>query len=160
LSLAAAPTSADLVETEDSEKRCSMISTLSSIMGALIVGGVIIAMIAAVAANRLPVRFRSFYELNEIYGVARWAAKELALTEGDTRLFHSLNLFVYSLYGYWASSIPIEELALLAPFIDRIIDGKGPLLNLPMEYEVQRRETLQRFKRRMEAGGLWPQSQS
>lgn len=55
-------------------------------------------------------------------------------------------------------SIPVEELAILHPFIDLIIDGKGPPLNQPAEYD-DRPEVLRKFKQRMQAEGLWPNPQ-
>jgi hypothetical protein len=67
---------------------------------------------------------------------------------------------MYSGTFNWTGRIPVEELAMLAPFIDLAIDGKGPPLNLPAEYEDWRPETLAAFKKRMQAEGLWPQRQS
>jgi hypothetical protein len=132
-----------------------MASALSSILSILIFGGVI----AVWLARRMPVRFRGLDEHHIIKGVAHWAAKELPLEKGDTRLFHSLYISPFSVVS-WMASIPAEELAILAPFIDRMIEGKGPPLNLPAEYKDTRPETLRRFKERMQAQGLWPQSQS
>lgn len=73
------------------------------------------------------------------------------------------------LYGFTfglsrMGKIPVEELAVVSPFIDLIIDAKGPQPNLPPEYSQEeylepRRETLRQFKKRMEAEGLWPQPQ-
>ena len=49
-----------------------------------------------------------------------------------------------------------QELALVAPFIDECIAGRGPPLNLPAEYEDWRPAALAAFKARMQAEGLWP----
>jgi hypothetical protein len=121
---------------------------------AVIAGGVIL-----LASNRMPVTFKNLDEEAAVYQVSRWAAKQLDITPGDPRLRYSLWLWMYSANFNWLGSIPVAELTLLAPFINLVIDGKGPPPNLPPEYD-NRPETLSRFKRRMQAEGLWPQSQS
>jgi hypothetical protein len=113
--------------------------------------------------NRMPVRFKNVDELLTVYEVARWAAKDLDIKYGDQRLFYSLLLrrstggFMMPSIIWWTASIPVQELALLAPFIDLIIEGRGPPQNLPPEYD-DRANILQRFKERMQIGGLWPQA--
>jgi hypothetical protein len=121
---------------------------------AVIAGGV-----ALLASNRMPVTFKNLDEEQQVYQTARWAAKQLDIKPGDPRLRYSLWLWMYSANFNWMGSIPAEELTLLAPFINLVIDGKGPPLKLPPEYD-NRPETLGRFKRRMQAERLWPQSQS
>jgi hypothetical protein len=138
-----------------------MASAIPTILAVLTFGGILAVALAIGAKNRLPVRFRNWDEQHEVYGVARWAAKELPpLKNGNMRLLHSLTLNNDLLqFFYWMNSIPVDELTILAPFIDRMIDGNGPPLNLPAEYEDERPDILRRFKERMEAEELWPKSQ-
>jgi hypothetical protein len=49
-----------------------------------------------------------------------------------------------------------QDLAVLAPFIDQVIAGKGPPPILSAEYEDTRPATLGTFRARMQAEGLWP----
>jgi hypothetical protein len=126
----------------------------------VIVGAILAGAFAFLSATRMPVRFRNLDEQREIYNVARWAANELNTEPSRQRLRYSLSLWAYSAKFNWLGSIPVEELAILGSFIDRTIDGKGPPLNLPPEYDDTRPEVLRRFKKRMEAEGLWPDSQS
>jgi hypothetical protein len=107
----------------------------------------------------MPVKFKSLDEESTVYQVARWAAKELNKKPSDLELRHSLTLWAYSVQFNWMGSIPIEELRVLSPFIDRMIDGNGPPQNLPSDYTDWRPETLRRFKDRMIAEGLWPESE-
>ncbi len=58
----------------------------------------------------------------------------------------------------YLTRLPRAELAVLAPFIDEIIEGRGPPLNLPPEYEDYRPRVLAAFKARMTAEGLWPEA--
>jgi hypothetical protein len=109
-----------------------------------------------VPTGQLPVRFGNLDELWGVHSVARLAATEHAISVGDLRLIYALNLLSYSQLSFWMAGLPKEELVILAPFIDRIIEGRGPPLNLPSEYEDWRPATLQRFKNRMIAQGLWP----
>jgi hypothetical protein len=108
--------------------------------------------------HRWPVRFKHLVEQEAVSFVAHWAAKQLNMAPGDRRLQYSNSLSLLSVILNWRGSIPVEELALLAPFIDLVIDGKGPPQNLPANYEDTRPETLRRFKQRMQSEGLWPQS--
>lgn len=94
-------------------------------------------------------------EERAIYGAAIWAAKQLDIKPGDSRLRYSLMLWVYSSYFNSTGSIPVEELSLLGPFIDLIIEGKAPPLN---QYYNTSPAILRPFKDRMQVEGLWPQS--
>jgi hypothetical protein len=108
--------------------------------------------------HRWPVRFRHLVEQEAVSFVAHWAAKQLNMTPNDRRLQFSNSLSSLSVILNWRGSIPVEELALLSPFIDLVIDGKGPPQKLPPCYEDTRPETLRRFKQRMQSESLWPQS--
>jgi hypothetical protein len=52
--------------------------------------------------------------------------------------------------------ISVEDLATLAPYIDRAIDDHLPEQNLPTEYEDWRPAVLRGFKARMQTEGFWP----
>jgi hypothetical protein len=112
--------------------------------------------------RRLPVTFKSVKEESAVCFTANWAAKELNIKFGDSKLRYSLMLFGFTYNLNRMGRIPVEELAVLSPFIDLIIDGKGPRLNIPSEYDQEeymgpRREALTQFKKRMQVEGLWPQ---
>ena len=108
--------------------------------------------------HRWPVRFKHLVEQEAVSFVAHWAARQLNMAPSDRRLRYSNSLSLLSVILNWRGSIPVEELALLAPFIDLVIDGQGPPQNLPADYDDTRPETLRRFKQRMQSEGLWPQS--
>jgi hypothetical protein len=105
----------------------------------------------------MPVTFKNLKELRTVSGVAKWANKQLGDNRNSrSRLQHSVFLFAYN--STWMARIPVEELAILSPFIDLIIEGKGPPPILSAEYEDERPATLKRFKERMQAEGRWPRS--
>ena len=126
----------------------------------IVTAAIVACALALQATTRKPVTFKNLDEEQKVYGAARWAAKQLNMKSSDSRLRYSLLLWIYAVDFSWLGSIPVEELALLAPFIDMIIDGKGPPINQPPEYDDTRPEILGRFKKRMQDEGLWPQSQS
>jgi hypothetical protein len=49
-----------------------------------------------------------------------------------------------------------NSIKVLSPFIDLVIDAKGPKQDLPAEYEDWHPKTLAAFKGRMQAEALWP----
>jgi hypothetical protein len=106
----------------------------------------------------MPVTFKSLDEETAVYGVTRWATKQLDIKRGDLRLLYAQTLYLCSVNWSWMGSIPKAELAVLQPFIDLMIEGKGPPQNLPAEYDDPRPEILLRFKGRMKTEGLWPES--
>jgi hypothetical protein len=133
-------------------------ATLFDVLVVTIIGAaLIIGSIVATAKSRWPVRFKNFDEQSAVCSVAWWAAKQLNIKPSDPRLMYSRPAW---LYLTWMGSIPVEELALLSPFIDLVIDGKGPKQDLPAEYEDWHPKTLAAFKSRMQAEGLWPQPRS
>lgn len=143
-----------------------MAQTVIAVFVAAIVGVVLMAGAYGIQKRiQMPVTFKNLSEERAVCEAAFWAAKQMNIKLGDPRLRYSLQLPAYT-YGYnWMGSIPVEELVLLSPFIDLIIDGKGPRLNMPPEYDQEEylgpsRETLKQFKKRMQAEGLWPQPQS
>jgi hypothetical protein len=103
--------------------------------------------------GRMPVTFTSPDEESAVYQVALWAAKELNIRWGGPQLRYSFALYLSSANWIWMGSIPVAELALLRPFIDLMIAGKGPPQNLPAEYDDPRPETLRRFKERCKRSG-------
>jgi hypothetical protein len=130
------------------DKTLLAVLAVAAICSALIVG----------SKHRWPVRFKHLVEQEAVSFVAHWAAIQLNMAPGDRRLRYSKSLSLLSVILNWRGSIPVEELALLAPFIDLVIDGQGPPQNLPADYDDTRPETLRRFKQRMQSEGLWPQS--
>jgi hypothetical protein len=130
------------------DKTLLAVLAVAAICSALIVG----------SKHRWPVRFKHLVEQEAVSFVAHWAAIQLNMAPGDRRLRYSKSLSLLSVILDWRGSIPVEELALLAPFIDLVIDGQGPPQNLPADYDDTRPETLRRFKQRMQSEGLWPQS--
>jgi hypothetical protein len=131
-----------------------MAKTVVAAIGAVLI--FIALIVARTSRSRMLVKFKNLDEQDAFYGVARWASEQLSLRPGDVRVRTSLNLWSYNLS--WRGRIPTEELNFLSPFIDLMIEGKGPRPNLPAEYEDSRPETLRRFKERMQSEGLWPQN--
>ena len=129
----------------------------------ILILSMIVAGVFVRSAYRMPVSFRNLDEERAVYRAALWAAKELNIDRKDLkdpRLRYSLSLWMYSggrLNMVFMGSIPVAELAILAPFIVRMIDHKGPPQNLPVEYKDEDPEILGRFKKRMDAEGLWPE---
>jgi hypothetical protein len=130
----------------------------TTLIAAIAVTLLVFALVVGARTPSMPVTFKNLDEERAVYGVALWASKQMGIKPGDPRLKCSLYLWAYSSNLNWMGRIPIEELALLSPFIDLIIEGKGPPRNLPAEYEDTRPEKLKRFKERMQTEGLWPQS--
>ena len=116
-----------------------------------------VAAVAVAAKRRMPVKFKNLDEQRTVYNVACWAAKQLDIKAGDRRLLYSRLLRGVSSRFNWMGSIPVQELAILSPFIDLMIEGKGPPLNQPAEYEDRRPAILKQFKERMQTEELWPQ---
>jgi hypothetical protein len=136
-----------------------MNATLANFIFFVILGiGLAVALywLRKVRAAEMPVTFKNLDEETTIYQVARWAAKQLDLPPGDSRLRWSLVLWASSANFSWMGRIPKSELAELQPFIDLVIEGKGPPQNLPAEYNDLRPGILRGFKARMKAESLWP----
>jgi hypothetical protein len=130
-----------------------------------IVAGVIALIALAVLAARVrasqPVRFKSFDEVGSVVDVLAWAGKQVAADDPRRMVFHVLRLKISppSASGLTPPSLvgmSAEDLALVAPFIDEAIAGRGPPLNMPAEYEDWRPAALATFKARLQAEGLWP----
>jgi hypothetical protein len=110
---------------------------------------------------RLPIQLKSFDEIDCVCGAAAWATGRLGNEEANRKLPHTNGIRMSSWFGTplpYLVRLPQAELAILAPFIDAIIEGRGPPLNLPSEYEDYRPRVLAAFKARMKAEGLWPGS--
>ncbi len=107
---------------------------------------------------KLPVRFASIDELNAVADVARWARQRFErgdpLQKAIIGTWWYLSRFSITRIG---ARISARELALVAPFIDEVIAGKGPPLDLAAEYGDDRPACLGAFKARIHAEGLWPQ---
>lgn len=118
----------------------------------------------AVFRQRFPVTFDSVKEERAVFRVAQRADKELKSKQGESKLVYSLLLWTWTVSFNRGGRIPAEELAILSPFIDSIIDGNGPALMLPEydqdEYVDPGPKILRQFKKRMQAEGLWPQPQN
>src|SRR5664279_2867234 len=102
----------------------------TTLIQAIIAALLALALIVGVRTSRkMPVKFKNLDEESTVYGVAIWASKQLDIKPGDLRLKNSLYLWAYSANFNWMGRIPVEELALLSPFIDLMIEGKGPPQN-------------------------------
>jgi hypothetical protein len=106
------------------------------------------------ARRRLPVTFRSFDEANAVGAVAVWARQQIKNGDPRRNAINWLNL--YFPIPLSIQRISRADIALLAPFIDEFIAGRGPPLNLPAEYDDWRPAALREFKARMQREGFWP----
>ncbi len=119
------------------------------------VGLVLIAIVIGVRRERrMPVRVKGYDEVNCLFEVVAWASRDPAI---GAKLPHanSMRIATPVFLGLWAR-LPRAELIVLAPFIDAMIEGQGPELNLPLEYEDYRPRVLAEFKARMKSEGQWP----
>jgi hypothetical protein len=114
------------------------------------------AIYARMQRLKLPVRFASGDELNAVVGVARWAGQQYDLGDPRRQSITSVWMNLRPWLGRMGVRLSKHEVAMLAPFIDQVIAGQGPPLNLPAEYEDTRPAALGAFKARMQAEGLWP----
>lgn len=128
------------------------------VVSVLILAGVALTVLALSARRNMPVKFKTFDELNSVGDVLIWARNQVA--PDDPRRKALMLLFVRipssPLTPPSLVRMSTQELALVAPFIDECIAGRGPPLNLPAEYEDWRPAALAAFKARMQAEGLWP----
>jgi hypothetical protein len=97
----------------------------------------------AVYRQRFPVTFKSVKEEKAVYRVACWADKELKLKQGESKLAYSLMLGAWTFSLNRGGRIPLEELAVLSPFIDLTIDGKKPHGTPQVGYEYSQQEMLE-----------------
>lgn len=106
----------------------------------------------------LPIGFKSMRECAEVGFTAHWACRHVDRQDPRYKTLLSLyfRLGQYPMYFYFLRAMRRQELEIVAPFIDKIIEGKGPPLNLPAEYEDERPAILAKFKARMQDEGLWP----
>lgn len=104
----------------------------------------------------LPVSFKSMDEFDAVGSIVRWASQQIPRDDGRQQALSTMRfLLVYSWsVVYRLRRISRSDLAVLAPFIDQVIEGKGPPLNLPAEYEDWRPALLSNFKARMQVEGL------
>lgn len=105
---------------------------------------------------RMPVRVKGFDEVACVLGVVWWASRDPAIR---AKLPYA-NLLKSAASGWWWARLPQSELVVLVPFIDATIDGRGPALNQPLEYEDYRPRVLAAFKSRMKSEGRWPDTPS
>jgi hypothetical protein len=107
---------------------------------------------------KLPVRFASNSELTEVARVAGWAQKRCDRSDARRQAIAAIwsYLSMYMTLPRFGVRISAQDLAVLAPFIDQVIAGKGPPPILSAEYEDTRPATLGTFRARMQAEGLWP----
>ena len=130
-----------------------------------IVAGVIAVIAIAVLAVRVranqPVWFKTLDELGSVTDVVVWASKQIATDNPRRKALQLLSVklgppAVSVLTPLSFVRMSAEDLALVAPFVDECIAGRGPPLNMPAEYEDWRPAALAAFKARMRAEGLWP----
>lgn len=103
--------------------------------------------------RRMLVRVKGYDEVTCLLEVVAWASRDPAIR---AKLPHANSVRLSSIYLKWRARLPLAELIILAPFIDTAIEGRGPPLNLPLEYEDYRPRVLAAFKSRMQSEGLWP----
>ena len=119
----------------------------------------IFAVYAQMKRNKLPVRFRTFDELTVVQGCVIWAWREIPADDPRRKQIAALWFWFPQVMIPIGTRLSAQDLALLAPFIDRIIAGQGPPSLLSAEYEDWRPRVLTAFKARMMAEGLWPPDQ-
>jgi hypothetical protein len=116
----------------------------------------------------LPVRFTSRDEIYAVQEAAMLGRSQMPVGGPKCAQLLSLQLrlsgsgimrnsFTYNRLPLFPSLVHLskEELEVMTPFIDQIIDGRAPW-NLPAEYEDYRPAVLRAFKERMIAQQLWP----
>jgi hypothetical protein len=103
--------------------------------------------------RRMLVRMKGYDEVGCVFDVVLWASRDPAI-RSKLPYANALRIAVPLSLRWWAR-LPQTELAVLAPFIDAVIEGRGPPLNLPPEYEDYRPRVLDAFKSRMKSEGLW-----
>jgi hypothetical protein len=103
---------------------------------------------------RMPVGLKGYDEVNCVLDAVLWASRDPAVS-AKLRYAAALRTSLPIYLGWWAR-FPQLELAVLAPFIDAMIEGNGPPLHRPPEYENYRPRVLAAFKARMKSEGLWP----
>jgi hypothetical protein len=127
------------------------------VAGLILVGVLILSARYLVKRSRLPVKFKNFGEMLCLAGVVIWAQRQIGAADPRQKALAFLNLYFWS--SWWLTPITrisVQDLEILAPFIDQFIEGKGPPWILSAEYEDTRPAVLGDFKVRMEAEGLWP----
>lgn len=136
-------------------------TTYGYIFGVLAVGMVAFAVYARAKRGPLPVKFESFDELNSVADVCRWAQQQFERDDPRCKAFAvvlvHLQAATYFFSVPFTVRISAQDLALLAPFIDQSVEGKGPPSARSAEYEDWRPAALKGFKARMQREGLWPQ---
>jgi hypothetical protein len=105
-----------------------------------------------------PVKLTSCDELNAISDTVVWAQRQVGPDDPRRKGIAFLYVYMVGTTFPFAVRLSTKDLEVLAPFIDKFIEGKGPPLNLPSEYEDWRPAVLSDFKARMKNERLWPAS--
>jgi hypothetical protein len=135
---------------------------LRSVIEMLAIGLLSYGVYARIKRSPLPVKFKSFDEMDSVHEVARWAQSQFGSNDPRSSPFALLATRVRPFTPGPVPTLPflvrisVEDLATLAPYIDQAINGEWPRQNLPDDYEDWRPAALRGFKERMKAEGLWP----
>ena len=138
-----------------------MLAAAHFVVIALIVIILVVAVRRKGPQPQLPVQLKSFDEIECVSGAAAWATRRLGDEKASRELRRVNGIRFSSWFGTplpYLVRLPQAELAVLSPFIDAMIEGRGPPLNLPPEYDDYRPRVLAAFKARMKSEGLWPGS--
>jgi hypothetical protein len=122
---------------------------------AMVAAFVVPLLCARARRNKLPVKFKNADELGPVADVAWWAREQMSADDPRRELLRPLYLDPGNVMAFLFVGLSAQALAVLAPFIDRVIAGDGPPFPIPAEYD-DRAEVLGAFKARMQAAGVWP----
>jgi|HubBroStandDraft_6_1064221.scaffolds.fasta_scaffold669196_2 hypothetical protein len=126
------------------------------VSGLILAGILVLSAYALAQRSRLPVKFKNFEEKECVAGVVWWARRQIGAADPRQKTIAPLDFYLRYAWLIPITRISIQDLEILAPFIDQFIEGKGPPWILSAEYEDTRPAVLGDFKARMEAEGLWP----
>jgi hypothetical protein len=131
------------------------------VLGSFSIGVLVLGVYALAKHLRLPGRFKSLDEITVIIGVSNWARKQIGADDPRRKDIIRAHNYLWVMNGNmvpaFLARISAQDLKVLAPFIEKVIEGKGPPWNMPAEYEDNRPALLSAFKARMKAESLWPE---
>ena len=128
-------------------------------LGAVLLAGLLVFLVCVqIQRNMLPVRFSTLDEMNAVHDVVIWAEQQINAT--DPRRKRIVVLWAYGpgapVATIMGRRMSVQDIALIAPFIDQTIAGHGRPWLLSADYEDTRPAVLGGFKARMKTQGLWP----
>jgi hypothetical protein len=130
--------------------------SVSTFFASLAWVGAAAVIIWLIRRRRSGIGFKTLDEVAVVQQLIAWVAdkepeRRIRLLFGNTLMHHGIVAL---------QSIPREDLAILAPYIDEWIEGRLPPQNLPAEYEDYRPRVLLAFKQRLQSEGRWPLASS